>query len=323
MSESEKPENVMTASPAAEEAALAEQDKRRREAEADLEVQIVDAARGSGPVQPVRLTAKDRFCFSCHKGVSCWNECCHDPDITLTPNDILRLAKHFETRPSKFNAIFAAPAVHDQSGMPVMKLKVVDKGDGQPRKPCVFLDEVEGCTVYNDRPAACRYYPLGLATVKMKGHEEPEDFYFLVKETHCKGHEEPKEQSVAEFRAGQGVDDYDAVNRGWIHLLMKLASWKTLGGPWGKEPDERTRKMFFMATTDIDAFRMFVFNSTFLDKYEITPESREELAMNDEALLKLAFDWLRHVMFNEPTIGLREHVLHDAIAKARGGLGGT
>ncbi len=148
-------------------------------------------------------------------------------------------------------------------------------------------------------------------------------FYFLVKEPHCKGHEEKKEQSVAEFRASEGVAEYDEINRGWIHLLMKLASWKTLGGPWGQEPDERTKKMFFMATTDIDAFRMFVFNSSFLDKYDIAPEMREELAMNDEALQKLAFDWLHNLMFNEPTIGLREHVLHDAIAKARGGLGGT
>lgn len=322
MSENKKPETVMPASPAAEDAAYAEQEKRRREAEADLEVSIVDAVRGSGPVQPVKLTSENRFCFSCHKGVSCWNECCHDPDITLTPNDILRLSKHFDTRPAKFNAIFAAAAIHDQSGMPVMKLKVVDKGEGQ-KKPCVFLDEKEGCTVYKDRPAACRYYPLGLASVKMKGHEEPEDFYFLVKEPHCKGHEENKEQSVAEFRANEGVAEYDEINRGWIHLLMKLASWKTLGGPWGQEPDERTKKMFFMATTDIDAFRMFVFNSTFLEKYDISPEQREELAMNDEALLKLAFDWLRNLMFNEPTIALREHVLHSAIANARGGLGGT
>lgn len=321
MSQSDKPNSAVPASPAAEDAAYLEQERRRRDAEADLEVHIVEAARGSGPVQPVRLTAKDSFCFSCHKGVSCWNECCHDPDITLTPVDILRLSKHFETRPSKFNAIFAAAAVHDQSGMPVMKLKVVD--NGQPKKPCVFLDETEGCTVYKDRPAACRYYPLGLASVKMKGHEEPEEFYFLVKEGHCKGHDEQHVQTVGDFRKEQGVEDYDEINRGWVHLLMKLASWKTLGGPWGQEPDERTRKMFFMATTDIDAFRMFVYNSTFLDKYEISPEQREELAMNDEALLKLAFDWLRNLMFNEPTIALREHVLHDAIAKARGGLGGT
>lgn len=306
-----------------EDQVYSDQERQRREAEADLEVQIIDAVRGpqSTPVQPVRLTKDNSFCFSCHKGVSCWNECCHNTDITLTPHDILRLAKHFETRPSTFLRMFTVPAIHEGSNMPIVKLKMMDK-DGE-RKPCVFLDEVNGCTVYKDRPVSCRYYPLGLAAVKMKGHEEPEDFYFLVKEPHCKGHEEKKELSVGAFRDEQGVADYDEKNRPWIHILMKLASWKVMGGPWGKEPDDRTKKMFFMATTDVDQFRLFVFNSTFLDKYAIEPEMREELAMNDEALLKLAFDWLRHVLFNEPTISLRPNVLQQAIANARGGAGGT
>lgn len=306
-----------------EDEVYSEQERQRRAAEADMEVQIIDAMRGTGssPVTPVKLTNESRFCFSCHKGVSCWNECCHNTDITLTPYDLLRLARHFETRPAKLVQMFCAPSIHDQSGMPIVKLKMVDKSGN--KKPCVFLDEVEGCTVYEDRPAACRYYPLGLAAVKMKGHEEPEDFYFLVKEGHCKGHEETKEQSVGQFRAEQGVEPYDEQNRGWIHILMKLASWKFLGGPWGKEPEDRVKKLFFMATTDPDAFRMFVFNSSFLDKYAIAPEMREELAMSDEALLRLGTDFMRHVLFNEPTISLREHVLQEAIAKARGGAGAS
>jgi len=51
-------------------------------------VPIVTALReaAEGPVVPVRLTASNSFCFDCHKGVSCWNECCHDTDITLTPH---------------------------------------------------------------------------------------------------------------------------------------------------------------------------------------------------------------------------------------------
>lgn len=306
-----------------EDEVYSEQERKRREAEADMEVQILDAVRGSGsgPVQPVRLTNDNSFCFSCHKGISCWNECCHNTDITLTPYDILRLAKHFEARPKAITAMFTAPAIHEGSGMPIVKLKMMDK-DGN-RKPCVFLDEKEGCTVYDNRPASCRYYPLGLASVKMKGQDAAEDFYFLVKEPHCKGHEESKEQTVGQFRAEQGVEEYDEKNRDWIHILMKLASWKVMGGPWGKEPDERTKKMFFMATTDIDQFRLFVFNSSFLDKYAIEPEMREELAMNDETLLKLGLDWLRHVLFAEETISLRPEVLQHAIAQARGGSGGT
>jgi hypothetical protein len=45
--------------------------------------------------------------------------------------------------------------------------------------------------------------------------------------------------------------------------------------------------------------------------------------MDDETLLRLGMDFMRHVLFNEPTISLKESVLQDAIAKARGGIGGT
>jgi len=29
--------------------------------------------------------------FRCHKDVKCWNACCSNIDITLTPYDVLRL----------------------------------------------------------------------------------------------------------------------------------------------------------------------------------------------------------------------------------------
>ena len=303
--------------------AAPDDEARRRQAEIDLDVPIVTALRDAaeGPVVPVRLTASNAFCFSCHRGVSCWNECCHDTDITLTPYDIIRIGRALKLTSGEAARMFATEAVHEASGMPVVKLKRVDSGAA--KRPCVFLDPAEGCTIYADRPAACRYYPLGLASVKMKGHDAPEDFYFLVKEPHCKGHDEPHEQTVAEFRAEQGVEPYDERNRGWIHILMKLASWKVLGGPFGKEPDERTKKMFLMATTDLDAFRRFVFDTSFLQRYAVAPETHADLATDDEALLKLALDWLRAILFNEPTLPLREEVLHGAIAKARAGLGGT
>lgn len=301
----------------------AEAEARRRAAEVDLDVPIVSALKGAaaGPVLPVRLTEQNSFCFRCHAGVSCWNECCHDTDITLTPYDLIRLARHLGLRPGEAGRMFGTPDIHEPSGMPVLKLKRVDNGDA--RRPCVFLDGDNGCFVYEDRPAACRYYPLGLASVKMKGHEAPEDFYFLVKEPHCRGHDEEKEQSVAEFRAEQGVQPYDEANRGWIHILMKLASWKALGGPEGKELDQRTKKMFAMATTDLDAFRCFVFETSFLERYAIDPDMRPLLATDDEVLLKLAVDWLRAILFNEPTAPLRQEVLQEAIAKARTQLGGT
>ena len=104
---------------------------------------------------------------------------------------------------------------------------------------------------------------------------------------------------------------------------MKMASWKSLGGPMGQDVSTQTKKMFYMVSTDPDAFRRFVFDTKFLDTYDIDEDMVDSVRVNDEALLQLGFDWLRNVMFNEPTIALKQEVLQQAIGKVREGLGGT
>lgn len=295
---------------------------RRATYERDVEMNLFEGlnAQAKNPVQPVKLSPEDTFCFGCHKGVSCWNVCCHGADITLPPYDILRLSRYLHLTPADFLSGYTVPAEHAESGMPIVKIKM-NGDDGQGA--CPFMDAEEGCRVYDFRPAACRYYPLGLISVKMKDAEAKEDFHFLVREDHCCGHAEAKKQSVADFRAEQGVERYEEVNRGWIDILMKLASWRTLGGPMGRQPSAQALKMFFMVSTDVDAFRRFVLESRFLQIYDIPEEAVEGITKNDELLLRLGFDWLKNVLFNEPTLGMRDVVLQGAIAKARTELGGS
>ena len=69
--------------------------------------------------------------------------------------------------------------------------------------------------------------------------------------------------------------------------------------------------------------RGFVFETKFPATYDIDEDTVESLRVNDEALRQLGFDWLRNVMFNEPTIAMKQDVLQQAIGKAREGLGGA
>jgi hypothetical protein len=305
-----------------EAASAAREMAERRQADRELGATIFEGVRrdDGNPVEPVRLQLADRFHFRCHRGVSCWNVCCHGADVTLTPFDILTLSKHFGCRPARFVEDFTVPAIHAGSGLPVAKLVMTGK-DG--KGPCVFMDDDKGCTVYPSRPATCRYYPLGLGAIKMKGHEKREDLYFLVKEDHCKGHFEAQEQSVGEFRDEQGVEPYRLLDERWIGILMKMASWRSIGGPMGQDVSLQTKKMFYMVSTDTDAFRRFVFETKFLATYEIDADMVESLRVNDVALLQLGFDWLQNVIFNEPTIAMRREVLQGAIGAAREELGGT
>ncbi len=286
----------------------------------ETEVEIFEAVRDpddKNPVIPVRLKNEDQFNFSCHRGVSCWNLCCHGADITLTPHDILRLSANKGIRPREFLAEYTFPSVWERADLPVAKLKMTG-ADG--KGPCLFLAD-EGCTVYADRPTTCRYYPLGLASIKPKGSDIQEDFSFLVTEAHCKGHDEQHRQSVARYREEQGVVEYDRVNRGWMDILMKMASWKSIGGPYGKSVSPQARQMFFLVSTDVDGFRQFVFETKFLDTYEIDPGAIDLLKENDEALLLLGFDWMKSVLFQEQSLTMKENVLHEAIAKARENMG--
>ncbi len=36
---------------------------------------------------PVKLNGDSKIQFNCHTGVSCFNECCKQADLTLTPYD--------------------------------------------------------------------------------------------------------------------------------------------------------------------------------------------------------------------------------------------
>ena len=298
------------------------EDAERKRAEKDMEAEIFSAVRSpddDNPVLPVRLKPDDMFCFSCHKDVPCWNSCCHGADITLTPKDILDLSKHLDMRPGEFLTEYTAPAMWGNADLPVAKLKMTGE-DG--KGACTFLTD-EGCSVYQSRPTTCRYYPLGLASIKPKGADDKEDFGFLVKESHCKGHEENNLQSVRQYRDEQGIEDHDRVNRGWVDILMKMASWKNLGGPHGKDVSPQVKQMFFMATTDVDGFRKFVFETKFLETYEIDEDVIELLRTDDEVLLLLGFDWMKSVMFQEDTLPMKEHVLQAAKARARKDMGAT
>jgi Fe-S-cluster containining protein len=304
-----------------EEIADAAAESRRGDAERDMELRVFDAVRAQtpGPVEPVRLGPRDTFAFRCHRGISCWNACCHGADVTLTPYDILRLSRNRGLRPAQFLERYTIPAVHEPSDMPVVKMKM---GGEDGKGPCPFV-VAEGCTVYGDRPTTCRYYPLGLMSVKLKDADRKEDFHFLVREPHCRGHAEANVQTVGDFRREQDIEPYDRANRGWIDVLMKLASWRSLGGPMGAAPSPQARQMFFMVSTDADRFRRFVQESRFLQIYDIPPETVRRIETDDLELLRLGFDWLKNVLFNEPTLAMRPEVLQGAIARARAELGGT
>lgn len=249
----------------------------------------------TSPVEPVELTLDSAVQFDCHPGVSCFNACCKNIDITLMPYDILRLKRRAKQTSSQWVNRYTLPYPMDAHEMPGLKM-ATKPGTSE----CVFLEE-SGCGVYEDRPTACRYYALGSMGVRRAASPVVDDLYFVVKEDHCKGHEESKTQTVAAYRRAQGVERYDEMNREWRDIILKKRS----SGPTVGKPSDRSLQLFDMCSYDIDNFRKFITSEGFTEVFDIPKSERATLETDEDKLFLFACQFLKQVLFGEMTIAVK------------------
>lgn len=254
-------------------------------------------------ISPVRLTDKDSLQFRCHPGISCFNQCCRSIEILLTPYDMLRLRERLNMTAEEFLYEHATPYTLAKGQLPVAMLRM-DEKTGQ----CPFVTP-EGCSVYSDRPVTCRYYPIGLALMHRQAATDQEGsqdeaFYFLIKEDFCKGHQEEKTWRVDAWRQDQGSDGYDEHNRNWMEVIVKRRS-----------AGDATRtslpvsEFFYMASTNPEKFREFVFNSSFLKRYQVDEETAARIREDDVALTEFAFSWLKSALFGDREVKVRPEAI--------------
>ena len=106
----------------------------------------------------------------------------------LTPYDILRMKKRLNLSSEEFLAIYTELRILEKTDLPIVTLKLLD----DEQKSCPFVRDEEGCIIYADRPTTCRYYPLGIASLSYTEQREGDEFFFFIKEPHCKGFDEKK-----------------------------------------------------------------------------------------------------------------------------------
>lgn len=252
----------------------------------------------TSPVMPEMFEGDKVIQFSCHKGIGCFNACCKSIDISLTPYDILRLKKRLAITSTEFLEHFTFPFEMEMNGIAGVKLKPVENGTA-----CQFMTD-EGCSVYEDRPTACRYYPVALLSMRRQDEYVDRNAYALVKEDHCLGHLEPRSLTIDEYRNEQGIAPYDEASRGWRQLILKKKS----SGPTIGKPSKRSLQLFFMACYDIDRFREFAMSDSFNSLYDIVDEERATWS-SDEVLMQFAFRFLRQVLFGEESIKMSQDAL--------------
>jgi Fe-S-cluster containining protein len=251
-------------------------------------------------IEPRKYTLESKFKFACHKGMKCYTHCCSDLNIILTPYDIVRMKNRLGLTCDQFLAIYTKPEMLARTKLPVVTMKML----ADQEKSCPFVSP-DGCVIYEDRPLSCRYYPLGMASFREQEVQPTgEDFYFMVRETHCLGFESDKEWTVEEWRKDQGVLPYDEVNKSWLEFMLRKKSFG-----FQMELSEQGRAMFFMVSSNIDGLKRFIFESTFLDRYDVSEEILEQIKTDEIALLKFGFDWLQSALFGADRIKLKDEVL--------------
>ena len=229
------------------------------------------------------------FCFDCNPEVPCFNRCCAELTLPLTPYDVLRLCRHLGMGSEAFLGTFATMRSFPDTGFPLPMLRMLDG----PDELCPFVTPA-GCAVYDDRPGACRFYPLGRGT-KIASEGVAERF-FVVREDHCRGFDTGTERTAAQWLAQQELQPFNASNDKYMRLMSLV---RATGSPL--EP--RMATMCVLALFQMDKFRQFLTAMRVCDRLDLSAERRqaamEDSLHGDEALLDFGLDWMELIIFGQ------------------------
>jgi len=241
-----------------------------------------------------RLKKTDTFRFACNPGVPCFNKCCNDVNIFLTPYDIIRLKNRLGIKSGEFLKKYTIIPLEENLKHPIVMFRMEDE-----TLNCHLVGE-NGCTVYEDRPWSCRMFPVGIASPKESHEELNEEFYFILEEEVCEGFKEGREWTIDEWMKDQGVEDYIELG----DMFKEISLHDRFLKDRIKEPIKL--EMFYTVCYDIDKFKDLVFSSTFFKRFKVDEEHKEKMRNDDVELLKFGFNFLRFSLFGEETMILTD-----------------
>lgn len=231
------------------------------------------------------LGQDSKFRFSCNKDIKCFTKCCRKVDLLLTPYDIVRIKNRLSLSSEEFLKKYTSCLIWD-SGVPVVVLNMVD----DERRSCPFVGE-DGCEIYEDRPWSCRLFPL-------RPENSKDESYTLIDDPNCLGYKADREWTVKEWMENQGVNIYNELEAFFRDIKLKE-----------NIENEDLRRMFYMACYDMDRFRRFVFETKFLDVFDIENGVIRKIKKDDVELLKLAMNWLKFGLADPEALKVKEEVL--------------
>jgi len=241
-------------------------------------------SQSSLPQQIRRLTPGESFRFRCHPGVACFNECCRELELALTPYDVLNLKQALGLRSDLFLEQYA---VIETTAGQVPRVYLGMRDDG--RASCPFVAP-QGCSVYHHRPGACRTYPIGRGAFQIASGEIKE-IHVLLSEPHCQGFAEDQHQEVPSWEEEQGLAPFKRYNDKLIAILQHQRIKA------GMQLTAEQQRLFLLALYDLDAFRDYLRQH---DPTALAAVSGGNSPRDAEiALLEQGITWLANELFPE------------------------
>ena len=113
--------------------------------------------------------------------------------------------------------------------------------------------------------------------------------YFFNPPDFCLGQYESQQWTSETWAEDQDAVLYHDMTAQWAEVKALFQK-----DPWGHEgPHGPKGKMAFMATYNLDRFRGFVFQSTFLKRYKVKQDVLRKIKTDDVALMRFGFAWIK------------------------------
>jgi len=128
--------------------------------------------------------------------------------------------------------------------------------------------------------------------------------YKPIDDAKCGGLADGQTWTLVAWQKSQGIDACNEIDDRYKEITLEEKLLKK------NMNDAGMLGMFFMAF-DIDKFKSFVFESKFLEVFDVSGEEVKKMKESETELLKFAFRWLKFGLIDKKALKMKESVLHD------------
>jgi hypothetical protein len=123
--------------------------------------------------------------------------------------------------------------------------------------------------------------------------KKPVPVHFYRPPEFCLGQHEEQQWDITGWAQDQQAATYDRMTTRWA-LVKQLFQ----NDPWGSEgPGGQKARMAFMAAYNVDHFRKFIFESTFLSRFRVKSNLVRKLSKDDVEMMTFGWDWIKLFVF--------------------------